>query len=558
MLYAHDPDSTQPHPTDTLPKRHNALSRQGLNMQSSPTPGSADSLFQHRAYIAFWCARTASSFGFQMLSVAVGWQIYAMTGRAFDLGLIGLVQFFPSVLLALPAGHLADQLDRRRIVLIGQIVEWVAIVVLATLTLLHAINEVGILLLIFTISVAKAFESPSMQSMVPALVPPSLLPRAMAVNGSAMQAAMIMGPALGGFLYVAGPGVVYSVSAVLYLIAATMVAQLHYEQAPPKREPATLKTLFAGVHFIRERKDVLGVISLDLFAVLLGGATALLPIFAKDVLHTGPWGLGLLRAAPAVGALLMSFWLARNSMERRVGMIMFACVAGFGVATLAMITVHHLNNSRSQRILWLLEELGVPYEIKRYQRDPKTMLAPPELRATMHPLGKSPVITDGDSRWPNPARSSNTSPTVTAQGRLLPTAGTPERLRCNYWLHYAEGSAMPPLLLKLVFRRVETAPVPFFVRPVAKGIAHKVQTGFVDPQLKLHLDYLEGELARANGSRGNDFSVADIQLSFPLEAFAARGGLDATSRPRVDFCSAFMRGRLSARAGGGGEYSLGY
>ncbi len=127
---------------------------------------------------------------------------------------------------------------------------------------------------------------------------------------------------------------VYAVSAVLYLVAATMVAQLRYEQAPPKREPATIKTLFAGVHFIRERKDVLGVISLDLFAVLLGGATALLPIFAKDVLHTGPWGLGLLRAAPAVGALLMSFWLARNNMERRVGMIMFASVAGFGVATL--------------------------------------------------------------------------------------------------------------------------------------------------------------------------------------------------------------------------------
>jgi MFS family permease len=174
-------------------------------MPSSPTPGAADSLFQHRAYIAFWCARTASSFGFQMLAVAVGWQIYAMTGRAFDLGLIGLVQFFPSVLLALPAGHIADQFDRRRVVLIGQIVEWVAIVLLATLTFLHAIHEAGILALIFTISVAKAFESPSMQSMVPALVPPSLLPRAMAVNGSAMQAAMIMGPALGGFLYVAGP-----------------------------------------------------------------------------------------------------------------------------------------------------------------------------------------------------------------------------------------------------------------------------------------------------------------------------------------------------------------
>lgn len=313
-------------------------------MSSTSAPGSADSLLNHRAYLAFWCARTASSFGFQMLSVAVGWQIYAITGRAFDLGLIGLVQFFPSVLLALPAGHLADQFDRRRIVLMGQIVEWVAIVLLATLTLLHAIDEVGILLLIFVISTAKAFESPSMQSMVPALVPPALLPRAMAVNGSAMQAAMIMGPALGGLLYIAGPGVVYGVAAVLYLVSTVMVSQLRYEHSPPKREPATLKTLFAGVHFIRERKDILGVISLDLFAVLLGGATALLPIFAKDILHTGPWGLGLLRAAPAIGALLMSFWLARHNMERNVGKIMFASVAGFGVATLVFAL---------SQVLWL-------------------------------------------------------------------------------------------------------------------------------------------------------------------------------------------------------------
>lgn len=313
-------------------------------MSPSPVSASADSLLRHRAYVAFWCARTASSFGFQMLSVAVGWQIYAITGRAFDLGLIGLVQFFPSVLLALPAGHLADQFDRRRIVLIGQIVEWIAIVLLTVLTLLHAIDERGILLLIFIISTAKAFESPSMQSMVPALVPPALLPRAMAVNGSAMQAAMIMGPALGGLLYVAGAGVVYAAAAVLYLVSTVMVSCLRYEHAPPKREPATLKTLFAGVHFIRERKDVLGVISLDLFAVLLGGATALLPIFAHDILHTGPWGLGLLRAAPAVGALLMSLWLARHSMERRVGAIMFASVAGFGVATLVFAL---------SKLLWL-------------------------------------------------------------------------------------------------------------------------------------------------------------------------------------------------------------
>jgi MFS family permease len=269
-----------------------------------------------------------------MLSVAVGWQIYAITGRAFDLGLIGLVQFVPSVLLALPAGHVADQFERRRIVLLGQAMEWIAIVSLAALSFAHGIHEVRILLLVFVIGIAKAFEFPALQSMLPALVPPAILPRAMAVNASAGQAAMIMGPALGGFLYVAGPGVVYTVCAALYLVSVVLMARLRYEHAPPKREPATLKTVFAGVHFIRARKDVLGVISLDLFAVLLGGATALLPIFAKDILHTGPWGLGLLRAAPAAGALLMSVWLARHDMQRRVGMIMFASVAGFGVATL--------------------------------------------------------------------------------------------------------------------------------------------------------------------------------------------------------------------------------
>jgi MFS family permease len=297
-------------------------------------PAQSDSLLQHRAFVAFWFARIASSFGFQMLSVAVGWQIYAITGRAFDLGLIGLVQFVPSVMLALPAGHVADQFERRRIVLFGQVVEWVAIALLAGMSLVHGIHEIGILLLVFVIGIAKAFEFPAMQSMLPSLVPASILSRAMAVNSSAGQAAMIMGPALGGFLYVAGPGVVYSVAAVLYLVSITLLLRLRYTQPPIRREPATLKTVFAGVHFIRRRPDVLGVISLDLFAVLLGGATALLPIFAKDILHTGPWGLGLLRAAPAVGALLMSVWLARNSMQRHVGPIMFAAVAGFGVATL--------------------------------------------------------------------------------------------------------------------------------------------------------------------------------------------------------------------------------
>ncbi|KJV36127.1 MFS transporter [Luteibacter yeojuensis] len=292
------------------------------------------SLLRYPAFLQYWFAKNASSFGFQMMSVAVGWQIYSITGRAFDLGLIGLVQFVPSVLLALPAGHVADQFDRRAIVRVCQAIEWVAIALLAGFTLSGHINEAGILALVFVVGVAKAFEFPAMSSMLPALVPLAILPRATASSAAAGQAAMIAGPALGGLLYVAGPGIVYGVSAVLYLAALGLMSRLRYDHAPPKREPATLKTLFAGVHFIRSRPAVLGVISLDLFAVLLGGATALLPIFAKDILHTGPWGLGLLRAAPAVGALLMSIWLSSHSLKRRVGPIMFASVAGFGVATL--------------------------------------------------------------------------------------------------------------------------------------------------------------------------------------------------------------------------------
>jgi glutathione S-transferase len=222
-----------------------------------------------------------------------------------------------------------------------------------------------------------------------------------------------------------------------------------------------------------------------------------------------------------------------------------------------MIIVHHLNNSRSQRILWLLEELGLPYELKHYQRDPKTMLAPPALRA-IHPLGKSPVVTDGELTLAESGAIVEYLADRYGAGTLIPAHGTPERLRCNYWLHYAEGSAMPPLLLKLVFRRVENAPAPFFMKPMAKAIARKVQRSFVDPQLKLHLDYLEGELGKSEWFGGEGFSVADIQMSFPLEAFAARGGLDE-HYPRL---CAFLQ-RIHARPAyrqalqQGGEYRLG-
>ncbi len=221
-----------------------------------------------------------------------------------------------------------------------------------------------------------------------------------------------------------------------------------------------------------------------------------------------------------------------------------------------MIVVHHLNNSRSQRILWLLEELELPYEIVRYQRDPRTMLAPPELRR-IHPLGKSPVLVDGEFTLAESGAIIEYLAERYGEGRLLPPAGTPARLRCRYWLHYAEGSLMPPLLLKLVFHKVATAPAPFLARPVVKGVAAKANRGFIDPQLKLHLDYLEGELAEHPWFAGDDFSVADIQLSFPLEAATARAGLDA-NRPKLwDFLQRIHARPAYRRAlARGGEYAL--
>ena len=196
-----------------------------------------------------------------------------------------------------------------------------------------------------------------------------------------------------------------------------------------------------------------------------------------------------------------------------------------------MIIVHHLESSRSQRVLWLLEELGLEYEIKRYQRDPKTMLAPPELKK-VHPLGKSPVIEDEGMIVAESGAIIEYLLDTYGQGRLRPQAGTPERLRFTYWLHYAEGSAMPPLLLSLVFLRMPKAPMPFFIKPVVKGIADKALKGFVNPQLRLHLDYMEAELGKSTWFAGNEFTAADIQMSFPVEAAATRSDLVA-QRPNL-------------------------
>jgi glutathione S-transferase len=199
-----------------------------------------------------------------------------------------------------------------------------------------------------------------------------------------------------------------------------------------------------------------------------------------------------------------------------------------------MIIVHHLNNSRSQRVLWLLEELDIEYEIKSYERDPKTMLAPASLRE-VHPLGKSPVITDGTLTLAESGAIIEYLVDHYGKGRLAPVMGTPERLRYIYWLHYAEGSAMPPLLLSLIFDQIEKRPIPFFVRPVSRMITSQVKRSFIEPQIALHLDYLESEIGKSLWFVGNDFTAADIQMSFPLEAAASRASLDADRPKLTDF-----------------------
>lgn len=221
-----------------------------------------------------------------------------------------------------------------------------------------------------------------------------------------------------------------------------------------------------------------------------------------------------------------------------------------------MIVVHHLNNSRSQRVLWLLEELSLPYEVKRYQRDRKTMLAPPELRA-VHPLGKSPVIEDDGQVLAESGAIIEYLAERYGDGRLVPRAGTPERMRYRYWMHFAEGTAQPPLLLKLLFDRVETGPMPFFVRPIARAIARRAKAGYIQPNIERNLDFMEGELAKSEWFAGAAFSAADVQMSFPLEAARARGGLDER-RPRLMDFLARIHARPAYRRAieKGGEYAL--
>ncbi len=282
----------------------------------------------------FWYSRLASTSANQMLMVAVGWQMYDLTGSAWNLGLVGLLQFLPALLLVLVAGHVVDHFDRARIAALCMLAQVMIALVLMIATQLHWAQRDLLFVVSVLLGVVKAFQMPAQQALAPALVPPEVLPRALAFSSMGSQAAIVAGPALGGFVYVGGAQAVYAVCAALFALAGGLVQGVRYDHAPAASREMNLATLTAGVHFVRHRPVVLGAISLDLFAVLLGGATALLPIFAKDILHTGPWGLGLLRAAPAAGAFTLSLLLTRWPITRRAGQVLLGAVALYGAATL--------------------------------------------------------------------------------------------------------------------------------------------------------------------------------------------------------------------------------
>ena len=313
---------------------------------SSRTPLSESSfatLIRHRPFAFFWLARICTASGFQMQGVVLGWQVYRLTGSALDLGLVGLCQFLPRVVLTPWAGNAADRYNRRRIVLCAQALQGALLLALCAASALGVVSRELILVVVAASGAARTFEVPATQALLSAVVPPPLLPRAVATSSAAVQLATLMAPMLAGFLYLLGASPAYGFSALLYAGAATMMGALVLA-VPPGRSIARagfLESFLEGVRFLRRRPVLLGAISLDLFAVLLGGATALLPVIADVLLRTGPVGLGALRSAPALGALAMSLWLAGHPL-RAAGRSMFIAVGLFGAATIGLGLSHSL------------------------------------------------------------------------------------------------------------------------------------------------------------------------------------------------------------------------
>jgi MFS family permease len=307
---------------------------------SSPLPVSAGTLLRQPSFLFFLLSRSLTRFSSQIGAVAIGWQIYDITGSAFDLGMVGLVQFLPTALLVFVAGHAADRFERKRVVQLCQLAEAATALFLAYGSYGGWLNEVHIFIATFVLGMAGAFESPTIAALLPLIAPQGSLQRATALSSAAAQLATITGPALGGIAYAVAPGLPYGIMLVFWLLAMVLTGAITVTEPEPAKDAATADDIFAGVRFIRGNPAILGTISLDLFAVLFGGVTALLPIYARDILDAGPFGLGILRAAPAVGALMMTAILARHAIDRRVGMRMFQAVIVFGVATVVFAVSH--------------------------------------------------------------------------------------------------------------------------------------------------------------------------------------------------------------------------
>jgi MFS family permease len=298
------------------------------------TTSSARAVLGFPDFRYFLGTRFLSAIALQMVSVAVGWQVYDLTGDPLHLGLVGLVQFVPAFLCALPAGHVADRFDRRRVLLACLGVLTLCMLALLGLALMAEPPLETLLVVLAVLGATRAFLQPASQSLVPHLVPAALFPRAVAWASSNWQVAVIAGPALGGALYAFGVATVYAVAAGMMALAAFSISRLKAKLVIHASVETGLVGLLAGVRYVIERKDILGAVSLDLFAVLLGGATALLPIYARDILHVGPVGLGLLRSGPAMGAAITALWLAHHPLERMAGVKMFLAVGVFGLATI--------------------------------------------------------------------------------------------------------------------------------------------------------------------------------------------------------------------------------
>ena len=284
----------------------------------------------------FVYVRIAASVALQVQAVAIGWQMYELTGSAFQLGLVGLVQFVPAVGLFLPTGHAADRYDRRWVSAASQAIEALAVAVLAVATIGGWMTPALLLAMAFLVGVGRAFEQPSLQSVLPNIVSASMLPRAIAAANLAAQTAVVAGPALGGALLAVSPSLAFAACAALWLSSAAVMLSIAMERVIAKREPLQLKTMFSGLTFIWQNGVVLGAITVDLFVVLLGSATALLPVLAHDVFQTGPIGFGALRAAPAAGAIVAALILTRRPITRRVGHMMFATTTVYGIGTILL------------------------------------------------------------------------------------------------------------------------------------------------------------------------------------------------------------------------------